>query len=385
MIKFIKVFFLIIVTIAITTTQPIKAKASTDTTTITSEVINEQLKMFDFSEMDKLKINAGSEQGGTSFSQLVKKALAGELDLSVSSIGSWIVQSIFHEVFLNGRLMKELLLISLLTALLKTLTDSFKTKAVGEMGFYVGYMVLVIVLFSSFSVGVTVVTGLVTDITTIMQTSMPLMISLLVMSGSFSQALAFEPLIVVSINSITLFIVNILIPIIVLAASLQIVNYLTEKEILKKLSELIKKGCGLSLAGVALLFSAVLSLAKISSPILNNLALKTARVAGNAIPIVGGMLTGAMDTVVFWAGAVKSAVLVALVITVVVVCSIPIIKLLALVVIYKVIASVVEPVCDERVVKCIDAIGSFSLLLAGAAVTVVIMFVFAVMIMLSFV
>ncbi len=347
------------------------------------EEIIKQLDVYDFSRLEKA-VEKKDSPLKFSFRELVTKAVTGELKFSIGGITGWFLETLFKEIFLSSRLIKELLIIALLSALLKVLTESFKSKAVGELGFYVTYIALVAVTFSAFNVGAGMLGDITDNITSVMQASMPLMVSLLVMSGNVSGALVFQPVIVIAINVITAFIVNLMIPIIILAAAMQIINYLTEKEALKRMSDMIKKVSGLTMKGIVFLFVAILTLQRISAPILNNLTLKTARAMGNAIPIVGNMLTGAMDTVINFTAAAKSGSMVAIVLSVILICALPLIKLLALVIIYKFTAAIIEPVCDSRIVKCIDSIGSFSILLLEAGVIVIVMFLFAVMIMLSF-
>jgi stage III sporulation protein AE len=177
---------------------------------------------------------------------------------------------------------------------------------------------------------------------------------------------------------------NFIVPAIMLGAGIYIVNYLTEHEIIGKFAALIKQAASWALKGIVILFAAVLGLQRVSTPILDNLAMKTARSATGAVPVVGDMLTGAMDTVLGFAQAAKSGMSVAVIISVVMVCALPVMRVLVLVAVYKFIAAAIQPVCDKRICDCIDAIASFTLLLLGAAVSVCVMFLFAVMIMLSF-
>ncbi len=357
---------------------------SINTTAFAEDSVYEQLEIFDFSEADTIINKSSSGNMEVNFKDLVVKALNGELDFSLPSVANWFFRALLFEVIENSRLMQELLVIAVLSALLKSLTESFKNKSVGELGFFVSYIVMTAVLISAFNASISIVTSLVATISSIMHGTLPLMLSLLVMSGSVSGALSFQPIVAITINLITYFITTILTPLIIFAATVQIVNFLTEKEILSKLSELIKKGCDIGLKGATALFIFILSIQRISAPILNNLAMKTAKTTINAIPVVGTMLSGAMETVVSWSQAIKSATAVALILAVVLICAIPIIKLLALIVMYKFIAAVIQPICDERIVKCIDSIGTYSTLLLNAGVTVIVMFLFSVIIMLSF-
>jgi len=159
---------------------------------------------------------------------------------------------------------------------------------------------------------------------------------------------------------------------------------LVEKEMFTNLGELIRDFAKWALKGVVIIFLGVLSLQKISAPILNNLAVRAAKATAGAVPMVGGMLSGAMDTVILWGMAAKSGVLVALIITVTAACILPLTKILALFIVYRLTGAIVQPICDKRIAECIESIGDFCSLILSAGAIVSIMFVVSAVIMLSF-
>ena len=102
-----------------------------------------------------------------------------------------------------------------------------------------------------------------------------------------------------------------------------------------------------------------------------------------AIPVVGGVLNGAIDSVMYFSDAVKSGALVTIILIIISICVVPTIKILAIVITYKLMAAVIQPISDPRIVKCIDSIGSYTAMLLGCVVLVMVMFIFSVMIILS--
>ncbi len=349
------------------------------------EELDKYLNSIDISPIES-SIITNNVGVGTSFSfgDLIKKAVAGELDFSPHAIFDHAIQLLGNEVLLQSALIRNLFIIAILSALIKNLTDSFKNKGVGELGFYVSYLALITVLFDSFRLAVGTMSSLIMTTTSLMEASIPLMLSLIVMTGSIGGAYAFHPIVFFVVNVAASFIKTTLMSAIVLGAGVQIVNYLTEQEILSKFAELIKNGCSLCLKVIIIIFMAALSLQRVGSTIVDNVVLKTARSVMGSVPVVGGILTGAADTVSSFADATKSGVSLALVIMIVVACAFPILKMVILVFVYKFTAAAIQPVCDARIVKCIDAIASFSLLILACGVSVAVMFLFSVMILLSF-
>jgi len=209
-------------------------------------------------------------------------------------------------------------------------------------------------------------------------------IALLVFSGNLAAPLVISPTLAFYAH-ITATVINFVItPLIVAGVVMTIVNCLSERDILKNFAKLIMTACAWGLGLIAFSFGMVLSLQKIASPIAANLVGRTARTAVEAVPIVGGVIGGAADMVAVWAQAARSGVLVALIIMVGVVCFATILKLVALVFMFKLTAALIAPVCDKRIVDCVNTVGSFSFLLLGCVATVVSMFMMMTVILLSF-
>jgi len=243
---------------------------------------------------------------------------------------------------------------------------------------------IVATIFASFRVSAGILTNLVVQATTMMEASIPLMLSLNAMSGNISSAALLNPILFMGMALMSRFIAHVFIPIVTAAAVLHIVNQLVEGEIFSKAVSLMKKGSMLALKFMVFLFLTLLALQKLSAPIVNNLALRTARAAAGAVPVVGGALNSAMDTVINLSSAARSGVLVALIIVICIAVSIPLLKLLSFMFIYKTIAALIQPICDSRIVNCLDGLGDFVGMLLGAGVLVSVMFIFTCIILLSF-
>ncbi len=344
-------------------------------------LLEEQLDSLDFSPIEQALQNSPI---GTSFKALVEKALTGQLDLSPQALLAALLSGLFSEITANGALMGNLLFLCVISAVLRNLTESFDSKGVGELGFYVCYVAIILVMLSAFHTAVVMTGETIALMASFMEGSIPLVLTLMVASGMVGAPLVFSPTLIFAVTFITTFIKGLLTPMVTLGALMEIVNYISEKEILSHFSGLIKNICNWSLKIVTFLFVSVLTLQRLTAPLITNLVAKSARTAVNVVPVVGKMINGAWDMVLIWAQAIKGGVLAAFVVTTVTLCAVPVLKLLALIFIFKATAAIIQPVCDERIVKCLGSVGSYSLLLLGCLVAVMAMFVSAMVVLLSF-
>lgn len=345
-------------------------------------ILSQQIDVIDFSEVDYI-IRNDSHAGNINIRDLIIQIVTGQFQFSMQNIWDIFLNTVMSEVAYNSALIRNLIVISFLSALLKNLTDSFKETMVAEIAFYSCYIVLITILFSSFRISVSIVQDLMNSLINIMQATVPMVLAMLYMSGNIAMAGAVNPIIVFGVHILAVLIRDLIVPIIIFAAVIQIINYLSKKEFLSKFSSFIEDGVKSGLKLTAVAFISILSIQGIAAPILNNVMNRSARALINVVPVVGDVLTGTMDIVATYAGALRSGAMVAFIVIIVTMCVVPILQLVVLIVIYKLTAVVMQPVCDERVVKCLDAVGNFTILLLGAAVTIAVMFIFAVVIVLS--
>ncbi len=319
-------------------------------------------------------------KGGFSFSELLTKVIGGELDLSPAGILNSGTRMIFTELFENGSLIKSLIIIALLSALLKSLTDSFKNKSVGELGFYVCYVIIAGVLFSSFYIAVGIVGDVNNFCYSFIEALLPMLTGLWIMSGNVSAAALLNSVMLFMFSFFITFIKVVIIPAVIMTCIICVLNNLSDKPMLGNAVELSKKIISFAIKGVTGLFLGILGLQSISAPLVNSALVGTVKSSTKLIPVVGSMVSGAVETALVWGKAARSGVFVAAIVMLIIVCIVPIIKLVAISLTYKLVAAVIQPVCDPRLVKCIDAVGSFTVTLMGCCIAVLILFVFSVMI-----
>jgi len=347
-------------------------------------MLDKQLEMMDFGEVDA--VIRGSSYGGVrgvDFPTLVGQAVRGEVDLSPQGIGMSVLQSLFGEASALLSMMRHMILIAVLGAVFRELSASFQRKAVSELGFYAHYLVILSILLSSFSMCVGLVQALSGELCAFMMAAQPLLVGVVSIGGQPAAAFAFAPVLLAATNTVAFVVQEAIVPVITLAAALQVVNYLSERPMLEKLSGLLRDGIRWALRGMAVLFVSVLSIQRMSAPAVQTAAAKTAKLAVNMVPVVGTALTDTVDSVMAWAGVARSGVMVAAVVVLALMCAAPLLEMAAFVLIYKLTASLIQPVADARVVKVIDATGAFAGLLLGASALVAVMFIFMVMIVLS--
>ncbi len=107
----------------------------------------------------------------------------------------------------------------------------------------------------------------------------------------------------------------------------------------------------------------------------DGVALRTSKfLAGAVIPVVGGMMADAMEVVMGGSLLIKNAIGVFGMATLLVMLAFPLLKIFALVIIYRVATALVEPISDARLVDALGAMANTLTLVMAAVATAALMF-----------
>jgi len=172
---------------------------------------------------------------------------------------------------------------------------------------------------------------------------------------------------------------NILIPLIVLSTIISIVDNISDKIQISRLSSFLKNITQWTLGLILTIFVAIVSLQGSLGAVVDGVTSKTAKFAiGAFIPVAGKYLADAADAVIGCTLLIKNAVGVAIMIGIVVICLLPLLKILAVVLLYRMACVLLEPLAEGRIIKCIsDVAGSMAHIL-GIAASVAFMFLMTV-------
>jgi len=342
---------------------------------------------FDISEFipfENYDIAILDRPGIPGFRDLVQQIIRGEFDLSLGGILGAGMQIIFGEFMANSGLLRQLLVIAILSALMSCLTEAFTHKSAGELGFYVTFLMAVMLVISSFYLSVQILNSVVALASNIMLAAIPLMLAIMAISGSFVGAASFHPLMFFALQLVARFVTTIYVPLILASAGLDMVNHMSETVKLDKMANVLQIVANWGLKGILLVFGLLLTLQRFAAPIISNLALRATYSAVGAIPVVGSALNAAMTTVHHFGTTARHGVLVALVIVLCVAMATPLIKLFVLSCMYRLTAGFVQPISDKRLVKCLDSAATHMGQFFTAAGLIGIMCVYSVVILLSF-
>ena len=301
-------------------------------------------------------------------------ALKG-LSLNWQTISSKFVSYLFKELATNIHLMGKLLFLAVLCALLQNLQNSFDQSAISLLAYSVCFIFLCVIALSAFYQGLTLARETVGNMVGFMEALLPLLLSLLAGVGALTSVALLTPLMLLVVGVTSVVVKDIILPLLFLTAVLECVNYLSGKYKLTNLTGVLKQAGMMILGFVLVVFIGIVSIQGVAGSIADGLTLRTAKYAtATFIPVVGKMFADTVELVMGASLLLKNAVGIFGVLSISLLCALPLIKLISLVIVLKIAGALIQPMGDEKMAKCLDAMGNNLLLLFGAVLTVALMF-----------
>lgn len=363
-------------------------KAVEDEYSARREVIESQMDKIDMEEvqevLDSLSGEVNEYMPSINARDMVKSLVTGKLDVSPGQIIAGIGRYLFAQVLVNINLLVKLVVLSVIYAVLRNIQTSFGNGIVGELAQMSCMLVLIAIAVQSFAVAMDVGSSAIDSMVAFMQAFLPTLLALLAAIGGITSTALLQPIIAVSIGFFSTMFKNILIPVIFFSAILAIVNNISEKFHLSKLSSLLKQGCIGFIGLVLTVFIGIMTIQGVAASTVDGITIRTAKFAVDSfVPIVGGFLSDAVETIVGCSLLIKNAVGAFGLISLFVIVAFPILKIISLVFIYKVCAAVIEPIAQGELVKCLNEMAGSLMLLFATVASVAFMFFISVTIIIG--
>ncbi|WP_378955574.1 stage III sporulation protein AE [Pelosinus sp. sgz500959] len=346
---------------------------------------------FDHAEVENQLLETLSTDTINQFITRVNQELNGDIPLlssaSIKEIGmqgltlNWqtiwktVVGTLFREVAANAHLMGKLLFLAVLCAMLQNLQNSFEKSSISMLAYSVCFIFMMVIVLTAFYNAVVLATQTVGYMVGFMEALLPLLISLLAGVGALTSATLFTPLMLFVISSVSIIIKDAVLPLLFLTAILDCLNFLSDKYRLSNLASLLKQA-GMMVLGLAMvLFIGIITIQGAAGSVADGLTLRTAKFAtATLIPVVGKVLADTVELVMGASLLIKNAVGIFGVVVIFLLCLFPLLKLLSLIVVIKISGALVQPMGDEKMAKCLEAMGNNLLLVFGAVLIAALMF-----------
>ena len=299
-----------------------------------------------------------------SITDMFNEAVQGKINNQ--TIYKKILKLLGQEVTSSLKVLISILVIIVIHGILKSITDSLENNNVSQIIYFVQYILIVTLIMSNFTEIIKLVQETANNLVGFINVLIPLLLTLMVYTGSITTSTVLEPIILFVSNFTGNIIANVLIPVVLIIVVFSIISKISERIQIEKISKFLKSSVVWFLGIVLTIYVGVVSLEGTLSSSVDGITAKTAKAAvSSVIPVVGKVLGDVVDSVLGCGVILKNAIGFIGVIVIIGICIMPIIKIGTLSIIYSLASAVVQPVADEKIVKLLDEMsGVFKLLLA---------------------
>ena len=336
------------------------------------ETMEGYLNELDFTEIDKL-LGQQEITEGLDYRELVERLTNGE-EIEKGWLLDQITGVIFSEVRSFRGTLTKIVLLCIVFAILHNFANVFEHPAVTEISFYMVYMILLVLLMNSFFILRDVTVTVISQMMTFLKILIPVFTTSLVFSGQITTAAGFYDMTFVLIYGMEWVMQRLIVPAIQIYVVLELMNYLTEEELLSRMTGLVKSGI---LWVMKVLFTVVIGINVVQNlltPVIDTFKSSMIAKTAGLVPGLGASINAVTEIMVGSGIIIKNGIGLAAIIVLLALCAGPLIKVWVMTFLYKIVEAMIQPVADKRIIGSIGGAGEGGRLLGKGVTTTTVMF-----------
>lgn len=333
--------------------------------------------VWDEMDMDMIALDFGQLFPGFTFDgeKVLGLIMQGKLWEAVKALAGGITGVINAQKGELRTLFLTILILGIVAALFSEFADLFKNHQVSDLAFYFVYLLLIAVLLKFFVSAAGTVREILDGVTTFIRLYIPTYMVAVGSVSGLASASAYYHLLLIVVYLIEWGYLSILLPAVYGYVLLTVINGIWMEEKLALLLELIEKMIGGSIKVTLGVITGFSLLQAMISPVIDSLHASALKKAVSVIPGVGGLTESMFEMVAGSAVLVKNSIGIYITLVLILLCSVPLLKLALLAGIIKLSAALIGIVSDKRMVNCANRVGDGNVMLLKIALSSVGMFV----------
>lgn len=298
-----------------------------------------------------------------SFREILDMLFNEEKTIPTEKIFDFISGIFFDAIRKNKTAIVFLFVLSLVSALFSNFISVFQNKQISTIGFYVVYLLMISVCLQAFQLTITEIENSIEQLVTFMRFFSPIyFVSMAISVGSVS-SIAFYNIVIFLIYIVELIIFRLLLPLVHVYLTIQILNYLSEEDILSKCAELIQMVVDWSIKFLIAGITGISLVEGLLSPAIDIVKRNALTKGVEMIPGLGDIVGETGEMLLGVAVLVKNGIGAAGAIIIIAICLIPVLNMAMVTFMYKLLAAMIQPLTDKRFTETIGSMGEGYLLL----------------------
>ncbi|CAB1128912.1 Stage III sporulation protein AE [Candidatus Hydrogenisulfobacillus filiaventi] len=263
------------------------------------------------------------------------------------------------DVAADFRVVGLILVLTVFAALLERLGAAFEAPAVAQVAEVVVVSGILLISLRSFALALGLVQGVVTHLVGMMEALIPLLVVLMVGSGSITAAGIFHPWMVAAVNVVAVLVRQWVLPLILFATVLELLGTWLPRFSLRHVANLFRQAGGALLGGLLTVFLGVMAVQGAAGAVADGVSLRATKFLANTfVPVIGKIFSDAMEAVLGSSLLLKSAVSIVGALAIIVTVAFPLLKLFVMMFLYRLGAAGSEPLGVGPVSQALAALAN---------------------------
>lgn len=334
------------------------------------EIVWEQLE---FAEVQEALEEIFPEEK-MNFQDTLKAMISGEMDVCAETVNQLFLDQIGYALRVNRKTLVHMVVLIIFAAVFTNFAEVFQNKQISQVGFYVVYMLVLTLSLQSFGAAISWAEEGIGHLTAFMKALCPVyFLAVAIAKGSVS-SVAFYNIALLLIFLIEVIILKFVLPVIHIYIMVRFLNFLSEEAYLSKFTELMELAVTWTLKALLACVVGLNVIQGLIAPAIDSVKQSALTRSAEAIPGVGDVLGGMAEVVLGTAVLVKNGIGMAGAVVCICICIVPVVQMAVLTFLYKLMAALIQPVSDKRMVECISSVGEGCQMLLKLIVTVAVLF-----------
>ena len=339
------------------------------------KVVEAQLEELDMADIERTLSGLDAEIQAQLPSLDLSQMIFGGKGIEWGKLVQDLFQHLFREVVANSRLLAQLIVLAIVAALLQNLQTAFLSSDAIDVSMACCLLLLVHVALNSFRLAVAAGTGAIEAMTSLMYALLPLLSTTLAAVGGFTSAALMHPILVTAVGLMGMLVERVVFPLLQIAIVLSIVGNLFQGFPVRRLAGLMERSGSLVLGTAFVAFAAMILARGMLAPVADGVSIRAAKYLGGKImPVLGNTFAQALDVAVGGSLLIKNGLGMFGLSAILVIVAFPLVKILALLFIYRIVTALIEPISDARLVSALTSCGNTLAIVFVAVMVVTLMF-----------
>lgn len=336
--------------------------------------INGQLDKVNIDEIQKY-LNEDDVLNDVDLKTFIKDLFKGEKNIFDLFSKDGIKMLLFDEFKASLKVVSVILVLSLLSAILKSLDNSFASGAVSQIATYIIFITMVSLTLVGFKDVLEICYNSIDRAISLMQIMMPILISFLLLIGFPITSTTMNPIFIGGVTFINVVFKKFLFTSMIVAFGVLIINNLSKNLKLKKMFSFIKQFNLVSIGAMFTVYLGLVSIQGLYVTSFDKFSMKTAKFAvGNFIPVVGGFVSDSIDIILSSSQLIKNIFGGIGLVILIGLCIVPVIKIISVIFVYKAVAIAVEPIGEESISTFLNEVANLMIIMLASVIAISVMF-----------